>query len=121
MKVLIIDDDQFIRTIYSASMKQESIEAIAAEDGETGIEKIKTEKPDLILMDMLMPGMSGDEMLGIIKADPEMKDIPIIVISALSQESDITRVKEMGITDYLPKDSFGVQDVIEKIKQYLTK
>lgn len=120
MKVLIIDDDQFIRTIYSASLTQENIEAISADNGDEGIEKIKSEHPDIILLDMLMPGKSGDEILAVIKSDPVMKNIPIIVISALSQESDITRVKEMGVTDYLPKDSFGVQDVIEKIKSHLS-
>lgn len=119
MKVLMIDDDSFMQTVYKSAFAQENIEMIACSDGKEGVEKAKSENPAIILLDMLLPGMNGFDIIPLLKNDPLTKSIPIVVISALSQESDIISAKALGVDEYLPKDKCGPLQVIEKVKTML--
>jgi CheY-like chemotaxis protein len=117
MKVLIIDDDKFIREVYKSELNQENIEVELAESGEEGLEKVKSLKPDLILLDMILPGKSGFDILGELQTDAELKKIPVIVFSSLSQQSDIDEANKLGCSRYLPKDNYSPKQIVDEIKK----
>jgi len=121
MKVLLIDDDQFIQAVYKSALSQENIEVVLSSDGEDGMQKAISEVPDLVLLDMLLPKKDGFDVIHDLKSNPALAQIPIIVISALSQDADIAKVKELGAVEYLPKGQFSPQEVTEKIKNILIK
>ncbi len=121
MKVLIIDDDKFIRTVYQSEFNQENIEAEVAENGEAGLEKAKSGKPDLILLDMMLSEKDGFEVLGELKSDTSLKSIPVIVFSSLNQQSDIDEAMKLGAVKYLPKDAYSPKQIVEEAKKILVK
>lgn len=119
MKVLIIDDDKFIQTVYESELHQENIEVFLANDGVEGLELAKKEKPDVILLDLIMPHMDGFIFLRECKKAPKLKKIPVIVSTALEQQRDIDEVMGLGALKYLPKDQYSPNQVIEEIKKTL--
>ena len=119
MKVLIIDDDKFIRTIYASSLKQENINVVTAANGEKGLETAKTEKPNLILLDMILPGKHGLDVLKEIKTVPELAKIPVVIFSSLNQQTDIDQATALGAIKYLPKDQLSPDQIIAEIKKLL--
>ena len=120
-KVLIIEDDQRINKVYMAKLRVEEITTITALDGEEGLRKVYSEKPDLILLDLMLPKKSGFEILKEIKLDPEVKDIPVIILSNLAQEKEIKAGLDLGAEDYLVKTNYSIQQVMEKIKKNLKR
>lgn len=120
MKVLIIEDDKFISSVYESELHQQNIEVGIAFDGIDGLEKAKTIKPDLILLDLILPKLNGFEVLKELKNDPETKNIPVIVNSVLSQPSDIKEITDLGAAKYLTKDNNSLQQVIKEITNLLT-
>ncbi len=92
---------------------------ISALDGEEGLRKVKEKKPDLILLDLILPKVHGFDVLKQLKEDPETKDIPIIVLTNLEGTGDIEKALELGATTYLVKASYTLEEVIEKIKKAL--
>ncbi len=117
MKVLVIDDDKFIRTVYATKLKAAEFEVDSASDGEKGYEKVKTFKPDLILLDIMMGEKDGFEVLKKLKEDNNK--IPIVVFSSLSQQSDIDKAMQLGCNKYMPKDQNSVSEIIDEIKKML--
>lgn len=117
--VLLVEDDRFLASMYEKKLKLEGFEAVVAHDGDEGARLCKEIKPDVILLDILLPKKSGFEVLKIVKDTPECKDIPVIILSNLSQQSDIHRCLELGATDYLIKSHFMPSEVIQKIEQVL--
>lgn len=120
-KILIIEDDQRINKVYMAKLSVEGITVITALDGEEGLRKIYSEKPDLILLDLMLPRKSGFDILKEIKADPEVKDIPVLILSNLAQEKEIEQGLALGAVDYLVKTDYSIQQVMEKIKKALER
>ena len=120
-KILIIEDDQRINKVYRAKLMVEGIDVAVALDGEEGLRKVYSEKPDLILLDLMLPKISGFDILKKIKSDPKVKDIPVLVLSNLAQEKEIEKGKALGAEDYLVKTNFSIQEVMEKIKKALKK
>ena len=118
-KVLIIEDDQRINKVYMAKLSVEGITVMSALDGEEGLRKIYSEKPDLILLDLMLPQKSGFEILKEIKQDPKVKDIPVLILSNLAQEKEVEKGLELGAEDYLVKTDYSIQQVMEKIKKAL--
>ncbi|MBI5306339.1 response regulator [Candidatus Wolfebacteria bacterium] len=121
MKVLIIDDDKFIRTVYESQLQQENIDVELAPDGESGLVKAKSAKPDLILLDMILPQKDGFEILKELKANSNLKNIPVVVFSSLSQQNDIDEAFKLGAIKYLPKDTYSPAQIVEEIKNILLK
>lgn len=119
-KILIVEDDQFLHKILAMKVKAEGFEVISAYDGESAVKKVK-ETPDLILLDLILPQMSGFEFLGEIKMDSQLKKIPVIVLSNLGQDEDIERAKSLGAQDYLVKANFSIDEVIKKAKEWLAR
>jgi len=119
-KILIVEDDKFLRDLLSARLrKEEDLEVFVAEDGEEGLRKIKEEKPDLVLLDLIMPGIDGFEVLKKVKEDEEIKNIKIIVLSNLGQEEEIKKALDLGAEDYLIKAHFTLEEILSKIRSHL--
>lgn len=117
--VLVVEDDPFYANIYKTKLKKEGIDAEVVINGDAAMIMAKQRKPALILTDLIMPGKDGFATLKEVKSDPELKDIKVIVLSNLSQEEDIRRVKELGAAEYLIKANVSIQEVIDKIKSNL--
>jgi len=118
-KVLLAEDDQFISRAYKDGLERAGFEIVTALDGLIAVEKAKTEKPDIVLLDLMMPEKNGFEVLEEIKKEESSKNIPVIILSNLGQDSDIKKGKELGAIDYLIKSNVPMKDVIEKVKFYL--
>ena len=115
-KILIVEDDKFLRDLISQKLLREGFDVATAVDGEDGINKVKEEKPDLVLLDLILPGIDGFEVLGKIREDSAFADLPVIILSNLGQKEDIEKGIQLGAVDYLIKAHFTPQEVIDKIK-----
>jgi DNA-binding response OmpR family regulator len=120
-KVLIIEDDKFLSELISTKLDKEGFDIGLAGDGETGYKKAEEYKPDIILLDIMLPGMDGFEVLGKLKkhANAAIKNIPIIILSNFGQESKIEHGLQLGAVDYLVKANFTTGEIVEKIKKVL--
>ncbi len=118
-KILIIEDDSFFADILKNKLENQGCQVEVAPDGLEGFNKIEKEKPDLILLDILLPSMNGYEILEKKKEKESIKDIPVIVISNSGQPVEIERVLELGAQDYLIKAQFGPNEVMSKVTSCL--
>jgi len=118
-KILIIEDDKFLRELISQKLVKEGYETSEAVDGEEGLKKLKTEQPDLALLDLILPGIDGFEVLAQRKEEPTLSSIPIIILSNLGQKEDVEKGLKLGAVDYLIKAHFTPGEIIEKIKNVL--
>lgn len=118
-KILIIEDDEFIRELVKRKLRKEDFEILEVVEGEKGITKIKEEKPDLILLDIILPGIDGFEVLTQIKQDPATSQIPVIILSNLGEKKEIEKGLKLGAADYLVKAHFTIAEVLQKIKTTL--
>lgn len=118
-KILIVEDDKFLRELIVRKLLKEGFDIAEAVDGEEGIKKAKEEKPDLVLLDLILPGADGFEVLSKIKEDPTTAPTPVIILSNLGQKEDIERGLKMGAVDYLIKAHFTPGEIIDKIRTVL--
>jgi len=118
-KVLLIEDDTFIAEIYTLSLQKEGFEVIVADDGEKGVQKAKESYPDLILLDLLLPKLNGLEVLRILKNDPKLKEVPVVIITNFSDNEITKKSLEMGALDYLVKVNIDSNDIVKKAKDIL--
>ncbi|HDQ22771.1 MAG TPA: response regulator [Candidatus Uhrbacteria bacterium] len=119
IKIILIEDDSFLVEMYSTKFELEGFEVISAEDGKKGLEMVKKEKPDIILLDILMPQMDGFAVLDALKKDKEVADIPVILLTNLGQKEDVKKGFEKGAVGYLIKAHFMPSEVVDKIKKIL--
>ncbi len=121
-RVLIVEDDQFLRDLLTTKLEKENFEVIAAIDGPGGVEKISNSNPDVVLLDIILPGIDGFEILKRIRSNVRMEiaKIPIILLSNLGQEADIEKGRALGANDYLIKSNFTIDEIIEKIRSTIT-
>lgn len=120
-KVLVVEDETFLVKIYAVKLKKEGYEVVIANDGEEAVKLASDLKPDLILLDLILPKMNGFEALERMRAMAALKDTPVIVLSNLGQEEDIKRAEALGADDYLVKANFSIQDIVAKIRATLEK
>jgi CheY-like chemotaxis protein len=116
-KVLFIEDEAAIHKTLSDTLNREEYKTISALDGEIGLRLAKEEKPDLILLDLVMPKIDGFGVLKALKADEETKEIPVIVLTNLEQMEDIQKAIDMGATTYLVKANHNLKEVVEMIEK----
>jgi DNA-binding response OmpR family regulator len=116
-KVLIIEDEVTLMHLISNKLEKDGYQVMRASDGEEGFNKIKSEHPDLVLLDIIMPKMNGYEVLGRIKE--EGLNVPVIIISNSGQPVEIEKTQELGAVDYLIKTQFEPAEVSKKVKNYL--
>ncbi len=116
IKILIIEDDLFLLGMYTTKFEIENFKVFSAEDGEKGLRLAEKESPDIILLDIVLPGMDGFEVLKKLKSNSATKDTPVILLTNLSQKSEIEKGLSLGASDYLIKAHFIPSEVVEKIK-----
>lgn len=119
-KVLVVEDDVFLTNIYRAKLNGVGFIVEAAVDGHDAISKLELFEPDFILLDIVMPKMNGFEVLRNIKAEPKWKNIPIMVVSNLSDNSDIQKARELGAVDYVVKINTPIEHIVEKVQYFLS-
>lgn len=118
-KILFIEDESVLQKTFDSAFKSEGYEVISALDGETGFNLAKAKKPDLIVLDMVLPKLTGFEVLKKLKETPGTKEIPVIVLTNLERMSDIDKALELGATTYLVKVNYSLDEVIKKVKKIL--
>lgn len=120
-KVLIIEDEEILSKLLKNKLEDEGYEAEVALDGQEGLIKAKSFKPDLILLDIIMPKVNGFEVLEKIKVDSELNKIPIIIVSNSGQPVELERAQKLGAVDWLVKTEFDPEEVIDKVIRQIGK
>ena len=118
--ILVVEDDLDIRELISFNLQNEGHQVFEAKDGEAGIDKAREKLPDLILLDLMLPGIQGLDVCRIIKSDQEIKETPIIIVTALGQEEDIVKGLETGADDYITKP-FSIKVLIARVNAVLKR
>ncbi|MBQ3261123.1 response regulator [Candidatus Saccharibacteria bacterium] len=118
-KIMVVEDDQSLREIYSIRLTAEGYEVVPAGDGEEALAVAVKEKPDLIISDVMMPKISGFDMLDILRSTPETRDIKVIMMTALSSDDQRKRGEGLGANKYLVKSQVGIEDVIAAVHEVL--
>jgi len=116
-KILFIEDEMRLQEALGAKLKAEGYEIFAAMDGKSGLEIAEKEKPDLILLDLILPKMDGFHVLEAIKANPSISVIPIIVLSNLESGKDIERCLSLGVRSYLAKTNYSLEEIAQKVSE----
>jgi DNA-binding response OmpR family regulator len=117
--ILVVEDDKFLRELIVQKLNREGYKTLEAVDGEEGVKIIKAEKPALVLLDLILPGIDGFEVLEQVKKDPEASKVPVIILSNLGQKDDVERGFKLGAADYLIKAHFTPAEIISKVKTIL--
>lgn len=118
-KILLVEDDEALAEVYKARLEIEGFETQWVENGELALTAAMTFKPDLILLDAMMPKISGFDVLDILRNTPETNNIHVIMLTALSQPKDKERAESLGVDDYLVKSQVVIGDVIERVRFHL--
>ncbi len=119
-KILLVEDDEGLASVYVARLEAEGFEVKHVPNGEDALSAAIDFKPALILLDVMMPKISGFDVLDILRNTPETTNIRIIMLTALSQPKDKARAEELGVDDYLVKSQVVIADVVERIKHHLS-
>lgn len=118
-RVLLIEDDRFLRRAGEASLRQRGFAVTVAVDGQEGLAKVREEIPDLILLDLLMPKLSGIEVLRALRSDEATRKIRVLILSNSSREQDLEEIKALGVTGYLVKANLSLQELGDRVAQLL--
>lgn len=118
-KILLIDDDEALVTIFSTALQKAGFEVISALNGTHGIEKAKNEKPDIVLLDQVIPDIGGNDVLKTLKQDSDTKNIPVAMLSNFGQNKLVEDAITLGASDYILKYQVEPQDVIKKVQEIL--
>jgi DNA-binding response OmpR family regulator len=117
--VLVVEDDQFLRDLIVKKLTEEGLDTTQAIDGEEGLRLAKEAKPMIVLLDLILPGIDGFEVLKKLKADASLKDVPVVILSNLGQKDDIDKGLKLGATDYLIKAHFTPSEIVDKVRVIL--
>jgi CheY-like chemotaxis protein len=118
-RVLVVEDDRFLRRACEASLRQRGLDVIAAADGEEGLRLARAEHPALILLDLLMPKMSGLEVLRALKGDEATRGIPVLVLSNSSRQQDVDEIMRLGAVGYLVKADLSLRALGDRVMSLL--
>ncbi|PIW91017.1 MAG: response regulator [Candidatus Nealsonbacteria bacterium CG_4_8_14_3_um_filter_39_7] len=120
-KILLIEDDLFLIDIYNVKLKASGFSVDVAEDGESGLAKAKENKYDLIILDIVLPGLDGRDVLRKLKSDKDLKNIPVIILSNLGQKNEIEEGMKLGASQYLIKAHYTPSEIVDEIIKILKK
>jgi len=121
-KILLIEDDTMVVRMYQRKLEKDGFKVTLAFNGAEGIEALKKERPDIVLLDIMMPKVNGIETLKTIKANPAYKDLPVIMLTNLGDRpEDVKNCKKLGATDYWVKANMPIKKITEGIKKILAK
>lgn len=117
-KIVLIEDDEILSKVLHAELVGAGFNVSQAFDGEAGLELVRSKKPNLVLLDLILPKKHGFEVLEEMKKSPDTKDIPVIILSLLGEDEDIKKGLKLGANDYLVKSNHAVAEIVEKIKNF---
>ncbi|MBU1015170.1 response regulator [Patescibacteria group bacterium] len=120
-RILFIEDESALQKAFSDTLTEEGYEVVSALDGEIGLRLAKEKKPDVILLDLVLPRLHGFDVLSRLKQDEETKHIPVIVMTNLEEMENVQKALELGATTYLVKSNYQLHDVVERVKQLLAE
>lgn len=120
-KILLVDDDKDLCDLYKTTLSAEGFNIRVAQNGEEALSEIMKDKPDLVVLDIMMPKIHGMDTLDILKATPETKDIKVLILSALSDQKMKNKAKEFQVVDYIVKSEVDMSTVINRIKDAIKK
>ncbi|HEX8762476.1 MAG TPA: response regulator [Candidatus Saccharimonadales bacterium] len=118
-RILFVEDDDALATVYLVRLEAEGFEVHRVSNGEDALAAAISFKPDLVLLDVMMPKISGFDVLDILRNTPETANLKVVMLTALSQDSDKKRAEDLGVDDYLVKSQVVITEVIDRIKQHL--
>ncbi len=116
-KILFVEDEEALQRTFGDILERENYEVLKALNGEDGLRLAKSEKPDLIILDLILPKMKGFEVLQALKKEEETKDIPVIILTNLEKPQDVEKALDLGATTYLVKTKYALEEIIGKIKK----
>ena len=120
-KILLIEDDKMLLEMYTAKFTREGFEISTAENGSDGLKMVREIKPDMVLLDIIMPKLDGFATLKEIRKDENIKDVPVILLTNLGQDQDIKKGKDLGADDYFVKANHTPTEIVEKVQELLKK
>lgn len=120
-KIVFVEDETTLQKMLAAALKEAGYDVITAADGEEGLAAVRSEKPDLVLLDLILPKMDGFTVLGEIKKDEATAHTPVIVLTNLESAEDVGKVVALGATTYLVKANYDLPDIVAKVKEVLGK
>lgn len=118
-KILLVEDDTALASVYRSRLELEGFDVCEANNGEDALSLAVSEHPDLVLLDVMMPKISGFDVLDILRNTPETTNIRVIMLTALSQPKDKERAEQLGVDDYLVKSQVVIDDVVERVRHHL--
>lgn len=118
-RILLVEDDDALANVYLSRLQAEGFELRRVANGEEALASALSFKPDLVLLDVMMPKVSGFDVLDILRNTPETSNLKIVMLTALSQDSDKERAESLGVDDYLVKSQVVMADVVERVKHHL--
>ncbi len=118
-KILLVEDDDALASVYQTRLQAEGFDIRRVPNGEDALAAALEYKPDLILLDVMMPKVSGFDVLDILRNTPDTTNVKVIMLTALSQDTDKQRAESLGVDDYLVKSQVVIADVVDRIKSHL--
>ena len=118
-RILLVEDDRILRRAVQTTLRRHGFNVVAADDGEKALRLAKSEAPELVLLDLIIPKVQGFEVLRRLKQDPKTASVPVVVLSNLSQESDVKHAMDLGAVDYLVKANLSLDQLVKKVRQLL--
>ena len=117
--ILLAEDEQFLASLLKSRLEKAGVKIQIAQDGTEALKFLKESKFDLVLLDLILPKMSGFEVLEAIRADPRLQNIPVVIISNLGQESDVSRGQSLGAAGYIVKARVSIEELVNQVKKFL--
>jgi CheY-like chemotaxis protein len=118
-RILLVEDDRFLRRACEISLRQRGFSVTTAADGEEALRKVRAEPPDLILLDLLMPKMTGTEVLKALRAEEATREIRVLILSNSSREQDVEEIKTLGVSGYFVKADLSLQELGDTVTRLL--
>jgi DNA-binding response OmpR family regulator len=119
--ILLIEDEPLLGNLLKQRLEKENLQVALERDGQAALDYLATNKPDLILLDIILPKLSGFELMEKIRSNPNLQQSPIVIISNLGQESDVEKGKALGAIGYFVKAQLSIEDLVSRVKGFLTK
>ena len=118
-RVLLVEDDRFLRRACEKSLRQQGFTVFTAADGEEAFKAIRADPPDIVLLDLLMPKVSGLDVLRNLKSDDKTRAIPVIILTNSSKETDVREIESLGVSGYLVKANLSLEELASQVRQAL--
>lgn len=119
--LLLIDDNPLLRGMYEAAFANRGLKVFFAHDGESGIKIAKEQKPHVILLDLLMPGIDGFEVLKRLKEDPDTQNIKVVILTIIADQKHRTKAEKLGAHDYLIKSELKLNEIVERVMKHFSE